>query len=261
MNNRRRSSYYSLPFAHQALLRDVGAQISGPVVEGVDVLSGRSGYRAKLDEVDDRIRRNADMIEGICGFCRTFLDLLPPEAPDRGERASHSHDGDSTHSHHDGSKRAVSDADQDRVRTTLKQMARDWSADGERERDAAYGPIIDAVMAKFGSVPYESRGDVRILVPGAGLGRLAFEFAMRGFSAQGNEFSYFMLLPSHFLLNNTQRAEEHVIYPYVHSQCNWRTTSDMLRPVKVPDVLPSTLPVHVDFSMVAGEVRTWTVLR
>ncbi len=34
----------------------------------------------------------------------------------------------------------------------------------------------------------------RVLVPGAGLARLCVEVAALGFEAQGNEFSYFMLL-------------------------------------------------------------------
>jgi hypothetical protein len=43
--------------------------------------------------------------------------------------------------------------------------------------------------------------DVRVLVPGAGLGRLAFEIARRGYTCQGNEFSLFMLFTSNFVLN------------------------------------------------------------
>jgi hypothetical protein len=42
---------------------------------------------------------------------------------------------------------------------------------------------------------------VNILVPGAGLGRLAHEFARRGYNCQGNEWSLFMLLCSNFVLN------------------------------------------------------------
>lgn len=42
---------------------------------------------------------------------------------------------------------------------------------------------------------------MQILVPGAGLGRLAFEIAKRGYSCQGNEFSLFMLFASNFVLN------------------------------------------------------------
>ena len=40
-----------------------------------------------------------------------------------------------------------------------------------------------------------------MLVPGAGLGRLAFEIARCGYSCQGNEFSLFMLFASNFVLN------------------------------------------------------------
>jgi hypothetical protein len=39
-----------------------------------------------------------------------------------------------------------------------------------------------------------------VLVPGAGLGRLAFEVAWQGYSCQGNEYSFFMLLASHVRL-------------------------------------------------------------
>ena len=48
---------------------------------------------------------------------------------------------------------------------------------------------------------FSDAGRVSILVPGAGLGRLAFELAQRGYTCQGNEFSMFMLLASNFILN------------------------------------------------------------
>ena len=53
------------------------------------------------------------------------------------------------------------------------------------------------------SIPFQSSvaNEVSILVPGAGLGRLAFELARHGYMCQGNEFSMFMLLASNFILN------------------------------------------------------------
>jgi carnosine N-methyltransferase len=45
------------------------------------------------------------------------------------------------------------------------------------------------------------KSDVKVLVPGAGLGRLVFDIAQQGFSCQGNEFSLFMLFASNFVLN------------------------------------------------------------
>lgn len=82
----------------------------------------------------------------------------------------------------------LADHDVDKVRSTVKQLVRDWSADGQEERDAAYGPILEALELCFASVAPAMRRQQRILVPGAGLGRLAFEVAWRGFSCQGNEF-------------------------------------------------------------------------
>lgn len=43
--------------------------------------------------------------------------------------------------------------------------------------------------------------EVNVLVPGAGLGRLAWEIARLGYACQGNEWSFFMLFSSHFVLN------------------------------------------------------------
>ena len=61
-------------------------------------------------------------------------------------------------------------------------MARDWSDAGAQERLLAYQPILDAVVAR---IPKDRTGK-HILVPGSGLGRLAFEFARLGYATQGN---------------------------------------------------------------------------
>jgi carnosine N-methyltransferase len=39
--------------------------------------------------------------------------------------------------------------DIDRVVTTLKQIARDWSEFGFEERKACYGPIIDDILLLY----------------------------------------------------------------------------------------------------------------
>lgn len=231
VNNGRRQSLYALPQAHQALLQGLQAPVPGPV-DGVPI---QRGFRAKLNEIDDRIRRNADVLEQMAHFCRSFLGILDESQLAEGANSA---------------PNKVSERDQDRVRTAIKQMARDWGAQGAEERARVYQPIIEAVVRRR---PPSHTKPVRVLVPGAGLGRLAFDFAQQGYCTQGNEFSYFMLIPAHFLLNCTQVVHEHILFPYVHSGSNWHTSSDMLQPVRVPDVLPSTLDEHSDFSMVAGE--------
>ncbi|KAJ2609065.1 hypothetical protein H4S08_004209 [Coemansia sp. RSA 1365] len=149
----------------------------------------------------------------------------------------------------------VKDGYMDKVLSTLKQLVREWSEEGRNERDQTFGPAIDALEREFANVAGESRGDIRVLVPGAGLGRLAFDICCRGFSTQGNEFSYFMLLTSKFILNNSESVNQHTIYPFVHQFSNVVAASDQLRAVQVPDVLPSNMPFAstAEFSMAAGD--------
>ncbi|KAF5373492.1 hypothetical protein D9615_009483 [Tricholomella constricta] len=96
----------------------------------------------------------------------------------------------------------------------------------------------DALVDHFSTVPLEERGKLRVLVPGAGLGRLAWDVASMGFACQGNEFSHYMLLSSFLILNNFS---------------NVLSRQAMLQQVSIPDVLPSALPPNSDFSLVAGD--------
>jgi len=145
-----------------------------------------------------------------------------------------------------------SDADMEKVKSTLKQLARDWAEEGAAERAACYGPLLADIERLL---PSESaaRPNAKVLVPGAGLGRLAWECAARGFACQGNEVSYFMLLASNFVLNHAADLGQLEIYPYVHQSINVRAPADQLRPVPLPDTDPSRLPAHTPFSMCAGD--------
>jgi carnosine N-methyltransferase len=80
-----------------------------------------------------------------------------------------------------------------------------------------------------------------------------------------------MLLSSYFILNKydivrrlnvvtdhslayirTNEIRKHQLYPFVHSFSNVPARKAMLRPVCIPDVLPSDLPPNSNFSLVAG---------
>nr|CAH7759405.1 unnamed protein product [Callosobruchus chinensis] len=107
----------------------------------------------------------------------------------------------------------------DKVQIVFKQLMRDWSSLGVAERKQCYGPILNEIFIHY---PEEkcNRGEINILVPGAGLGRLAFEIASNGFSCQGNEFNLFMLIVSYFILNLCKKVDEHQIYPWIHQYSN-----------------------------------------
>ncbi|KAF8546782.1 hypothetical protein OG21DRAFT_1490826 [Imleria badia] len=50
-------------------------------------------------------------------------------------------------------------------------------------------------------------------------------------------------------IRRTKAIGEHTIYPYIHSFSNIPCKDALLRPMKIPDVLPSDLPPGSDFSL------------
>ncbi|XP_078576459.1 carnosine N-methyltransferase-like [Branchiostoma floridae x Branchiostoma japonicum] len=142
--------------------------------------------------------------------------------------------------------------DMDKVKTTLKQFVRDWSAEGKVERDACYKPIIEEIQQRFPAEQCDP-WDLSILVPGAGLGRLAWELARLGYQCQGNEWSFFMLFASNYILNKCEGINSITLHPWIHQFCNNRTSRDQARAVTIPDIDPHSLPQVGNFSMTAGD--------
>lgn len=102
---------------------------------------------------------------------------------------SHSHPHSSSHSHpHNGNHhqsqtekptQADTDLAQDKIRSTLRSFVRDWAEEGREERKACYDPCL-AALERHWKGKERDRGDIKVLVPGCGLGRLAMEIAARG---------------------------------------------------------------------------------
>ncbi|KAF3292866.1 hypothetical protein TWF132_005227 [Orbilia oligospora] len=176
------------------------------------------GFLQKLERVDAAIDKNAEFAECLLKSGSYSFGIDPRDAEQWKELATPD--------------------DLDKARSTIKQFVRDWSEAGILEREMTYGPILEAVDRLFGMV--SPRCDVRILVPGAGLGRLAFDFACKGYATEGNEFSFHQLIASNFILNHTSTAEEFQIHPFCHSFSHHRSHDYHLRPVLVPDVHPGT---------------------
>ncbi|CAN0319402.1 unnamed protein product [Bubo scandiacus] len=144
--------------------------------------------------------------------------------------------------------------DMDKLKSTLKQFVRDWSEEGKPERDSCYQPIINEIVKNFPKERWDF-SKVNILVPGAGLGRLAWEIAMLGYACQGNEWSLFMLFSSNFVLNRCSEINSCKLYPWIHQFSNNRRSADQIRPIYFPDVDPHSLPSGSNFSMTAGDFQ------
>merc|ERR1712118_195012 len=89
--------------------------------------------------------------------------------------------------------------------------------EGAEERDAQYGVLLRALERHIPVKADDPGPRPRVLTPGSGLSRLPFEVTRRGYSAQGNEFSYHMLQGSKWVLNETERPRTHTIYPFLLS--------------------------------------------
>ncbi|CAI6084613.1 unnamed protein product [Clonostachys chloroleuca] len=215
----RRQSFYALPEAHWKML-------AAPPFNFLET----------LEKTDDAIDSNAALARAIVNASlQNFgLSSIPPEWA-----------GTAKHS------------DIDKARSTIRQFYRDWSLDGASEREASYGPVLKALGEERANRSTGGNGPLRVLVPGAGLGRLVFDLCAGGFEAEGNEISYHQLLASQYVLNNCRSAGEHTIFPWVHTFSNHLTRLNHLRSYPVPDIHPGTvlksLPAVGGMSMCAAD--------
>ena len=144
-----------------------------------------------------------------------------------------------------------------KVRSTLRQIVRDWSSSGKIERDSCYAPLISAIQQHLAPITRENFGLQKVLVPGSGLGRLVFDLAVAGFDAQGNEFSYFMLLMGDFIMNHSSEKECFSVHPWLGGANNSMSRNDEFEMIKFPDISPTrsveSALGDVQMSVAAGE--------
>ncbi|PBP28980.1 methyltransferase family [Diplocarpon rosae] len=207
----RRQSFYALPRAHIELL-------AAPPIS----------YLETLNAVDDAIHSNAEL----------SLAILKSGLESFGVR-SQSTDSSIMERWHG---KAFSN-DLEKARSTLRQFFRDWSSEGSAEREACYGRVIAALQKEQKA---RSVTKLRVLVPGAGLGRLVFDLCCAGFDTEGNEISYHQLIASSYILNSCAKAEAHTLFPWVHSFSNHKSRSNHLKSVRIPDIHPGTVLSKVE---------------
>ncbi|KAL8781124.1 MAG: hypothetical protein Q9194_000543 [Teloschistes cf. exilis] len=206
--HRRRQEFYSLPSDEWRLL-------AAPPIN----------FLLTLEQVDDAIDANADIAVHILKTALESFGL-------NNESSNHTPDWHG----------CATSADLDKARSTLRQFYRDWSAEGASERQASYGPVLHDFAVAFATAPH--RADIKILVPGAGLGRLVFELCLHGYRVEGNEVSYHQLLASSWVLNETVRAEQYDLFPFAFDFSNTISRAHQLKRVSVPDVHPATTLAH-----------------
>ncbi|KAL5504560.1 hypothetical protein ACEPAH_7221 [Sanghuangporus vaninii] len=174
------------------------------------------GYPDKLERLAQAIRQNSVIARSIADFAAAEIDL------------------DLSFLETDG----AGSSELREVREAFLHFARDWCEEGKEEREAAMKPILQALK----QIAPESvrRKNMKVLVPGCGLGRLAWEISQLGFTTHANELSHYMNLSFRFLLSpsHTPQINHHAIQPYAHWFSHQRSNKNLFRSLTFPDVLP-----------------------
>lgn len=174
---------------------------------------------ATFNAVDDAIDVNADISDAILASTLEMYGLDPTDdSPWRD---------------------AASPNDMDKARSTIRQFFRDWTPDAAAERAASYGPMLSALDTAFAHIPASRRAGVKVLTPGAGLGRLTFEVCKAGYTVEGNEISYHMLMAGNWILNHVRSVAAHDFYPWALHFSNRISRKHQLLKTSIPDVCPA----------------------
>ncbi|KAI4877090.1 hypothetical protein NFI96_031417 [Prochilodus magdalenae] len=212
--NRTERQFRSLPQKHQRLL---------------------SGFLPNLAKIRRCVDQNYEVLQAIVHNCIHMFENIEYGEDDYTRKVGPS-----------------STFDMDKLKSTIKQFVRDWSEAGKAERDSCYTPLIEEIQRRFPADQCDI-SKVSVLIPGAGLGRLAWEIARLGYACQGNEWSFFMLFSSNFVLNRCEKENAWTLYPWIHQFSNNKQSADQTRAVSFPDVNPQSLPPNSNFSMTAGD--------
>lgn len=197
--------------------------------------------------MDDLIDSNAELAEAI--FCAGFQAFVAPSL-DSEQVASivpekHAHNVFQVYSavmDHLGDKATTNDME--KARSCVNQFFREWSEEGNVEREKCFAPVISTLASEFElrkekDITLEKK-QIYVLSPGAGLGRLVFDICKAGFSVEGNEISYHEIMASSLVLNHTSKPGQFKIAPFALNCSNHLSRADQFRTYQVPDVHPAT---------------------
>ncbi|KAK8045552.1 hypothetical protein PG993_005576 [Apiospora rasikravindrae] len=200
------------------------------------LLESAVNYRQKLNDIDHLIDRNGLLCDAVAQHAQTYYGIPEPElrAFVRDE------------------EKAGRKPERVSVVQALKHYVRDWSAEGgTRERDPTF-PCLLRTLARL----YPDRGGgggggnnassaprPRVLLPGAGMGRLGYEVAdmgvaniidRKGFEVTINEWSTYMIAAYRYLEANPA-PESHTLHPFLDSLSHHATTADLKRQITFPE--------------------------
>lgn len=212
-------------------------------------------YRERLQSLAVCVTANGRFLKDLNDHGASFLQDTPPVSPHPanengayGKEKLKESDAElasimPVESNVDSSAREAEEAEAEELRDLFSLCTREWSTQGAPVRDTLYAPLLSAVEEAYQDASRASRDllrrDFRVLVPGAGAGRLPWELARRGYAVEGSEGSAARLLAANYFLNHASTSQARDIYPHAHSHANVRSAAAQLAGVRVPDVSAS----------------------
>ncbi|EUC62007.1 hypothetical protein RSOL_411980 [Rhizoctonia solani AG-3 Rhs1AP] len=181
------------------------------------------GYNKKLDRFHEAITINNLVASNVVKHAIVQKDPVPSDMALLGAYGANRWSDDGP-------------TDLSRVVEALKHCVRDWSSDANEERTRVFAPILDVLR----QIPVQQRSETKVLVPGAGLCRLAWEIARMGFDVTANEVSSYMTLPFRMLLDKsaTPAVNCHTVCPHYSWFSHTRSNASLFQSAEFPDTLP-----------------------
>jgi len=143
----------------------------------------------------------------------------------------------------------------DTAQQLLAHLARDWSADGASARAKTHRPVLRALRRAERQWRWRWRGaaPLRVLVPGAGMGRLAWEVARRGHRVEANDASPSMLVAAHALLSGAVARDALRFFPRIRCGAGALRRAPCLATSHAPDVAPAAARGGGNLTLQAGD--------
>lgn len=220
---RRRYALFSkMSFQHRQLASDVG-------------------YLDRLQVLESKVIENATVLNEVSKFAKEFYNV------------------------NDSEMKYAKPVSNIQIVELLHHLVRDWSKDETKDREQLFSPILDSLSTEFlkssdtkgvnlnsnGDIPANAASHIRVLVPGSGLARLAFEISKLGFSTDALEYSRLMDIAANFIFNrelffqanNVKRKSEKgksgyqfEIFPYIHDFSHQVKGENQYRGELIPDI-------------------------
>ncbi|GAM25080.1 hypothetical protein SAMD00019534_082550 [Acytostelium subglobosum LB1] len=123
----------------------------------------------------------------------------------------------------------------DKVLNLFLLVVRDWSSEGLDERVQSYNPFYASLERYYPSV--EQRRDIKVICPGAGMGRLPYDISMLGFHTTLNENSLFLIVAlKRIFSGGVNDLNSQTLYPFIHQTKNITDEHTQTRRILIPDI-------------------------